>query len=193
MLPVLMSVSTFFASNTEKTQQKIGSGMPRFILLCGPAATGKTTFRNKLVKQNPDAVVISSDDIITEWANADGLSYQEAYQKFKVETPQLMDDIAAEAFAAGREVIWDQTHLTREVRAPKLAMAPDEYERVAVGFTATAEFLKERSRQRFERTGKEIPEFVIDDQVASYEFPDFDEGFDQIVSISEPGHEVRVL
>lgn len=167
--------------------------MPRFILLCGPAATGKTTFRNNLVAQNPDAVVISPDDIITEWAKADGMSYQEAYQKYKVETPQLMFDIAAEAFAAKREVIWDQTHLTREIRAPKLAMAPDDYDRVAVAFTATAEFLKERAQRRFELTGKEIPAFVIDEQVESYEFPDFDEGFDQIVSITEPGHEVRVL
>tara|TARA_Y100000815_G_scaffold275135_1_gene311742 strand:+ start:3847 stop:4350 length:504 start_codon:yes stop_codon:yes gene_type:complete len=167
--------------------------MPRFILLCGPAATGKTTFLKKLVAQNPDAVVISSDEIITEWAKADGLSYQEAYVKYKVETPQLMEDIAAQAFAAKREVIWDQTHLTREIRAPKLAMAPDDYERVAVAFTATAEFLKERSTKRFEVTGKTIPESVIDEQVQQYQIPDFDEGFDQIVSISEPGHEVRVL
>lgn len=167
--------------------------MPRFIMLCGPSASGKSTFRANLVKQNPEAVVISSDDILTDWAEADNMTYQEAFLAYRANTDTLMEDIANAAFDAEREVIWDQTHLTHAQRRLRLEMVPDTYDKVAVGFEAPTDFLLNRSHIRAVQTGKEVPDEVIMAQNEAFELPDFDDGFDDIVIISEPGHTVRTL
>jgi predicted kinase len=167
--------------------------MPRFTMLCGPAGSGKTTFRTNLLKDAPNTVVISSDDILMEWAEADGISYQEAFLAHREKTNALMEDVASAAFEAGLDVIWDQTHLTREVRRIRLIDVPDNYDRVAVAFSAPEELLKERVKAREERTGKVVPDDVVHLQAETFELPDYDEGFDSIVLVSEPGRQIRVL
>lgn len=167
--------------------------MPRFIMLCGPSASGKSTFRSNLLSQSPNAVVISSDDILEGWAEADGITYQEAFLAHRSKTDDLMKDIASEAFDADVDIIWDQTHLTREQRRVRMLDIPDSYDRVAVAFEAPADLLYERARKREALTGKHVPEHIMQGQIDSYELPDFDEGFDSIVVVSEPGNKVKVL
>lgn len=167
--------------------------MPRFIMLCGPAACGKTTFRANLLEQSPDAIVISSDDILLEWAKADGISYQDAFHQHRIKTDDLMQDIASHAFEDGRDVIWDQTHLTRPVRMGRLEGVPDSYDRVAVAFKVPTSLLLDRAQERARATGKEIPEDILLGQAKAFEVPDYDEGFDQIVLVTQPGNDVRVI
>jgi predicted kinase len=167
--------------------------MPRFIMLCGPSASGKSSFRSRLLQEAKDTVVISSDDILMDWAEADGLSYQDAFVAYRDKTDALMEDIASAAFSMGRDIIWDQTHLTRDIRRHKLTEVPDQYDKVAVAFEAPLEMLLERASSREADTGKEVPVAVIRTQAEAYQRPDFDEGFDSIVLVSEPGHKVQTL
>lgn len=154
--------------------------MPTFTLLSGVPASGKSTYAHFRQKAEPDTVVISSDARIEEIAARDGITYQEAYVAHAGAVREAIRAEAREAFGAGRDVLWDQTNLTREVRAELLALVPEHYRRVAVAFEAPDALLADRLAERAERTGKTIPENVLKAQKDAYLRPDRDEGFCEI-------------
>lgn len=153
---------------------------PRLYLLAGPSCSGKSTYRGNLATKLSDAIVLSSDDIIQEIANADGISYHDAYLDNKHTAKAIIETTLAEATGAGLDVIWDQTNLTAEIRRTILAMIPDEYERIAIAFEAPLSLLLDRAWEREQQTGKHVPSAVITSQHGGYERPHFDEGFDHV-------------
>ena len=148
--------------------------MSKFYMLIGVPASGKSTWR---AEHGGDADVISTDDIIEQTAQASGRTYNEAFKENIKFATEIANSRAKHAFATGNDVIWDQTNLTPKSRKPKLAMVPDEYEKIAVVFLTPDE---EEWQRRLDRPGKSVPQNILMGMRDSMVFPDPEEGFDRI-------------
>ena len=148
--------------------------MPKLYMLIGVPASGKSTWR---AAHGGNAAVISTDDIIEQTAVASGRTYNEAFKENIKFATDIATARAKHAFATGEDVIWDQINLTQKSRRSKLAMVPEEYERIAVVFLTPDE---EEWQRRLDRPGKSIPQNILMGMRDSMEFPDPEEGFDRI-------------
>lgn len=153
--------------------------MPTLYMLIGVPGSGKSTWRN--ANPLPNAVVVSTDDYIDFVADRQGITYGEAFKDNIKTATQLADQKAREAFKAGRDVVWDQTNLTRKTRAPKLAMVPDGYEKVAVFFPTPGN--EELKRRLASRPGKTIPPHIVLGMISQIQEPTEDEGFDRVIRV----------
>jgi len=167
--------------------------MSQILVLAGPSGSGKSTHAARLAEHIEGARILSSDALIERHAETEGLSYAQAYPLFVDKVKSELHDQMEAAFQAGVPVIWDRTSLSWDARAAILDRTPDSYERIAIAFEVPVDILRTRLAAREAETGKEIPETVLQAQIASYQRPHFDEGFDRIVVISEPGHRIRVV
>ena len=149
--------------------------MPKFYMLIGVPASGKSTWR---AQHQGDAVVVSTDDILDQTAAARGQTYNEVFKENIKFATQLAEQRAKDAFAAGHDVIWDQTNTSVKSRKSKLAMVPEEYERIAVVFLTPND--EEWQRRLDSRPGKSIPQNILLAMKSSLAFPDPGEGFHRI-------------
>lgn len=150
--------------------------MPEIIMLVGAPCSGKSTWRRQNTSQNH--VVLDTDSYIEARAREQGVAYGDIFnQEFKNAERDMQQRLRM-AVAAGRDIIWDQTNLTRASRLRKLAQIPKFYARAARVFMADVEVLIQRNRDRFNETGRTIPDRVIRDMVHSFEMPTADEGYD---------------
>lgn len=152
-----------------------------FIMLIGCSGSGKSTLVADIVRRRPNTVVISSDEIIEDYAREVGISYQEAYPIMKDAARDICLQTAEVAFEQGRNVIWDQTNIKREERRDRLSLVPDSYEKIGVYLVGSRDALRARIESRHASGGRDIPAFVTDQQLADFALPDFDEGFDRLM------------
>lgn len=149
--------------------------MPTMYMLIGVPASGKSTW---VKSRGKDMLVISSDDLIEEYAKSQDKTYNEVFKgQIKIAT-KIMLEHAEAAFAANQDVIWDQTNITKKSRASKLAMVPPHYQKIAVFFATPNE--EEWQRRLNSRPGKSIPDHVLDGMVEMLEMPDHTEGWNII-------------
>ena len=149
--------------------------MAKLYMLIGVPASGKSTWREQ---NSMDAVVISTDDILERIAAEQGATYNEVFKDNIKLATQLANLMVANAFAADRDVVWDQTNLTRKSRAGKLAQVPENYEKFAVFFPTPDQ--AEHARRLALRPGKVIPGNILNGMISTVEQPTMDEGFDVI-------------
>ena len=153
--------------------------MPKFYMLIGVPASGKSTW----LKQNirGDVAVASSDDYIEHEAKKAGKTYNDVFADTVKAGNQWAINTAKAAFAQGKDVVWDQTNLTKKSRAPKLALVPEEYEKIAVFFPTPHPYIH---RKRLDsRPGKKIPDHIVGGMAATMEPPSKDEGFHEIITV----------
>jgi predicted kinase len=149
--------------------------MPAFYMLIGVPASGKSTW----IKTHSDgsAMVLSTDNKIEAAARSQGKTYSEVFKdEIKAANTGMAQDLLR-ALRDGRDIIWDQTNITRKSRKEKLARIPSSYKKIAV-FFPTPLNLKKRLASR---PGKEIPEPVILSMINQLEPPSKNEGFDEII------------
>ena len=146
--------------------------MPTMYMLIGVPASGKSTW---VEKHKGDALVISTDNLIEIYAADNGKTYNDVFkEQIKIATKIAMEHAEA-AFAAGQDVIWDQTNITKKSRKGKLAMVPEHYRKTAVFFATPLE--EEWQRRLNSRPGKSIPAHILDSMVEMLEMPDASEGW----------------
>lgn len=144
----------------------------RAILLCGVPTSGKSSW----VAQNRDGyTIISSDNIIENYAKNVGSSYNEVFDDYIETAIDLMIDELYHATRFDKNIICDQTHLTPKVRKRKLKMIPDHYEKIAVYFEIPKEEMLKRNHNK-DRT-KVVPQRVLLQMFESYKRPTIEEGF----------------
>lgn len=154
--------------------------MPKLYMMIGVPGSGKSTW---LRKNNSNAVIISTDDIIEQTAAAAGKTYNEVFKDNIKFATQLANEHARAAFTADQDVIWDQTNLNAKSRRAKLDLAPDHYEKIAVFFPTPDK--EELSKRLDSRPGKNIPQNIMMGMIASLVQPTTDEGFDDIIVVAQ--------
>ena len=146
-------------------------------MLIGVPGSGKSTW----IKNHADAsaMVLSTDDKIEAAARAQGKTYSEVFKdEIKAANVGMQNDLIR-ALRDGRDIIWDQTNITRKSRRDKIKQIPHSYEKIAVFFPTPLD-LKQRLASR---PGKEIPEPVVLSMINQLEPPSKEEGFDKIISV----------
>ena len=147
-------------------------------MLIGVPGSGKSTW---IRNHRHDAVVLSTDDYIDRAASAAGLTYSQAFADHIKPATADMQAQYKQAIKDRRDIIWDQTNLTKKSRRGKLSGLPKAYEKIALYFpTPDAE---ELSKRLDSRPGKVIPADVLRRMTADLEPPEADEGFDEIYMV----------
>lgn len=150
------------------------------IMLCGIPTCGKSTFVKNLLSQPryADAVVLSTDNYIEQVAQEQGKTYDEIFKKTISEATDFMWEQLKFAIFEGRDIIIDQTNLSRKTRKQKTSRVPaDMYRKKAVYFEIP---LKEALERNKHREGKFIPESVLKSMYHSFEIPNNTEDFEVI-------------
>jgi len=150
---------------------------PEVIFLIGLPGSGKTTYIQSLKSKNKDKhyAVVSSDDILQNIASEEGITYNQSFKKFGRASIGRMLLNAKEYIKNNRNIIWDQTNLTKKGRRNKLALFPNNYIKKAIVFSVPKKELFNRLNKREEQTGKEIPGYVIQNMSKSFQPPTSEE------------------
>lgn len=150
--------------------------MPTAYILVGVPGSGKTTWCEQQ-EWTKDCAYISTDSYVEAHAKSLGKTYSEVFKDYMPTAVDLMAADVVQARQAGRDIIWDQTSTSIASRARKFRMLPD-YKMVAVIFNTPAP--AELRVRLNSRSGKQIPDEVINDMIAKWEEPTEQEGFDEI-------------
>ena len=155
-----------------------------YILMVGPPGAGKSTWINDFLKENDkEWVIISSDNIIMEMAEPEGLSYSDAFNKFAKKAMVEMNHRLKNAIKNGDNIIHDQTNMTVKSRAKKISQATG-YIKKAIVFELAEDELRRRLDKRKKEDGKTIPEYVVENMLNSYIRPSKAEGFTHVHMIT---------
>lgn len=155
---------------------------PMAHFLIGLPGSGKTTWRRleerrHLTNSRP-CTIVSSDDLIEEYAARNGMTYDEAFNQVdhRAIVAQLKQSVA-QALEANHSLIIDRTNLTPKARREFMEMLPTHYNRTAVVFSPDDATLKQRLALR---EGKTIPAEILARMQKTAVSPSFGEGFDRI-------------
>lgn len=150
--------------------------MPKCYQLVGIPGSGKSTW---VANQDwaKDCVVVSTDYFVEKFARRLGKTYSEVFADVMPKCIRLMMHRVRIAEAKGQDIIWDQTSTSLVSRIRKFSALPD-YEHIAVVFKTPEH--NELMRRLSSRPGKDIPEHVVTNMIASFEPPTLEEGFKEI-------------
>ena len=146
--------------------------MSKFIMLVGIPAVGKDSWAREYIKDHPNTVVHSSDDIREE------LYGDASCQDSPVKVFELMHSRTLRDLRAGKDVIYNATNITyknrKSIMSQVLKMTYATcYCKI---FVAPVEVCKERNAAR----GRVVPDFVYDRMLQSFQIPFYGEGFANI-------------
>lgn len=153
---------------------------PSLILLVGIPGSGKTTYAEKYIEENPNTVHLSSDKIRAElWGN-------EATQGDNNKVFSLMQSRAIDALNNGQNVVYDATNITRNDRSYIITLCPKFAKVECHIIWAPIETCIERDIARERTVGKE----VIDRMLKRFQPVWYDEGIHEIKLIRPNGFNI---
>lgn len=153
--------------------------MPTAYILVGLPGVGKSTYHKTHIK----GTVISSDDMLEGLCKAEGITYDEGFDKLIKPAIKAMNIKADKAIKDKQDIVWDQTNLSRKSRQRVLARLGKDYHKICVVFATPEE--KEHDRRLNNREGKTIPENIMRHMKLTYDPPVLGEGFNVIVQIKD--------
>lgn len=159
--------------------------MPMLYMYVGVPYSGKSRNAKSLPLDHDDWVYISGDKFVHGYAAAHGVDYGTAFRLYGDEAYKRMNEEVNVAIRDRKNIVWDQTNLTKSTRKKKLARFPKEgYHKVAIVLPIPSiEEIDDRMAMRPEQY---ISLPIVNDMIDSYEVPTLGEGFD-VVSILTPG------
>ena len=97
-----------------------------------------------------------------------------------------MEETVLNAVKDGRNVVIDQTNMTRKSRSGKLAWAKQgqDYVKIAVDFEVEDKVLLARLDERAKATGKSIPKGIVFKMLKEHQEPTREEGFDYVFTLN---------
>jgi predicted kinase len=155
---------------------------PVIYVLVGAPCSGKSTWTKKLLATDSSFVVISTDDLLDEYAEAEGLTYGEAWNKYFGRANSAAKQKFASAVTNKSNMVYDQTNMSAKKRRGILSNVPDHF-KVAVVFDVDTKELFRRNKERAEKTGKNIPEHIIKKMLGDYHPVTKEEGFNKIIRV----------
>jgi predicted kinase len=152
---------------------------PNYYCLVGMPGTGKSTYSQKL-----QGTRVSSDDFIDKKAADLGITYSQAFDKFSKDAMSYHDQLLRDAIQNKQSIIHDRTNLSRGGRAKYLKQIPNNYRKIAIVFTADKNKPEEWRKQLTLRSGKTIPNNIMQSMAQSFQYPNKSEGFDVIKEVN---------
>ena len=151
--------------------------------LIGLPASGKTTWAKHFLSQNENFVYLSTDDIIQDIADKEGITYNEAFEntEFK-EVQKEFNSRLLSAIKTGDNILWDQTNLVKSSREKKLKKFYNKnYIKTAILFDIPESKRSEYSNERKRKTGKHISHDVISQMKETMEINELESEFDYVI------------
>ena len=151
---------------------------PNLYVMVGVPGAGKTWYIDNVLKaEAPNAVVISTDNYVEQYASNIGETYDEVFQRYMPTAVELMIEDVNAAKQNNLDIIWDQTSVSVATRRKKLRMLSN-YNSIAIVLeTPNSEELQKRLKSR---KGKSIPPQVVHSMITSFVLPTIAEGFSEI-------------
>lgn len=158
------------------------------VLLVGLPCSGKDTFL-KNMKEFDTYTVISRDDILMKYGKDNGLGveYSEIWNNLKEFDQEEIDRLLNEKFQDAarncKDIVINMTNMSQKSRN-RFTKNPlvKKYCKEAYVFLVDLETLKERNKQRYNSTGKNIPESVFMSMTSRFKQPMLSE-FDSVHTI----------
>jgi len=152
---------------------------PKVILLVGHPLCGKSSY----IKQNlKKTKVVSRDEIVLDiyGGNDYNLAFSEVDQK---EVDRELVKRLQEFSLLNEDVIIDMTNMTKKRRRKTLQYFTN-HRKIAIVFpNLNEDEIVRRNQFRLITEKKSIPFNVIKNMILTYEKPNYDEGFDEIISL----------
>lgn len=144
--------------------------------LVGVPGSGKSTWV-KNQKWTLGLSIASTDAYVDAYAEHVNKTYNEVFYDVMKDAVSAMVETVEMARSRKLDIIWDQTNVSVESRKKKFNMLPG-YKHIAVVFPTPEP--EELDRRLASRPGKNIPEYVMDSMIRSFEMPTEEEGFAEI-------------
>lgn len=156
----------------------------RLVVFVGLPASGKSTLReqHELVGVDKNTYQYSTDDAIDIYATLVEKTYSEVFKEYSKEATRIADAGLENAMNLGYDIIWDQTNMSAKKRQKILNRFDNNYRKECIcvlpPFTISQK--KELDRRLNDRTGKFIPEHVMQSMQNSFQLPSTNEGFHNV-------------
>lgn len=156
--------------------------MSELIMLCGIPTSGKSTYVKKLKKLDywKDAVVLSTDNYIEEYAKCVGQTYNEVFDDVISDATRELELQLIMAKDKGKDIIWDQTNLSIKTRKKKVSKIPSFYRKSVIYFEISLEDALKRNDLR---ESKFISKSIIKRMWHQFEIPSHQEDFDYVEKV----------
>jgi len=147
----------------------------KIIIVIGAPGSGKSTFANQLLKENPSYKLLSSDAMRAEFGSS------ESDQSVTPIVFSTLKRRVRQYLSTNNTVIVDATNMNPKDRKDYIDVAK-EFNSKVIGyvFNCNKQTLLERNQKRGTGGGRNVPEFVIDKMLTKYVPPTEREGFDEI-------------
>ena len=145
--------------------------MSNFIMMCGLAGSGKSTFAKHLLEENPKSVIVSSDSIREELYGSESEQGNptDVFNEMRVRTLKLLKE--------GHDVIYDATNINRKRRKGFLKQLPRDIHKVIIYIATPYKNVLSNNNSR-ERV---VPQDVIHNMYKNLHVPIKSEGWDEII------------
>lgn len=157
---------------------------PLLICLIGLPALGKSTWRENFLRNSDfNGFVASTDDLIEEYAEERGKTYNDVFNEAMPVVSELYDKVVHLAFSKRLDLIIDRTNMNKKSRDRFMRRARNAgYDCRAIVFQTpvTESDYEEWAKRLASRPGKSIPSDVLKAMDDKYQAPTPEEGFTQI-------------
>lgn len=145
---------------------------PTLYIMCGLSGSGKSTIATQIANENPNTVIVSSDEIREELTgNYENQEHNE--EVFKIFHHRIRKNLENK-----KNVIADATNLTMKSRRAIIMKVHDSNVRkICVIIPKPFERCKEDNLHR----EHPVPGFVLDKQIRKFQIPFKEEGLDEII------------
>lgn len=139
--------------------------MKTLIMLSAFPASGKSTWAKWFKENNPNTVILNSDDIRMEVTNGDYQDHSRQKEVWELYEKRIHEYGKQENI----NLILDALNDVNEVRMKYLGTTPEFDKKILVMFNTDPERAKKLNNQRDEKV--RVPDFIIDGLIEKFEEP----------------------
>jgi predicted kinase len=162
------------------------------IVLVGLPGSGKSTAARSMIHDS--VFIYSTDAYIENLAAKSGKTYDELFKDSYKAAAKHADAQLTQAIKDGKNIVWDQTNLSRKKRLFIVSAIPDGYvkECLCIQPPVTTKEYDELYARLDARQDKTISRKLISNMLQTYEEPSVDEGFKRVTITDIRGNIIKV-